>query len=95
MFYSIRLKKIVPKTPQQNSVIERMNRTIKKRIRCMLSHAELLKLFWREAIRTTVDLTNLSPLVPLKGDVLERVLKYVSYDYLRVFECKVFDIHFS
>ena len=35
----------VPKTPQQNGVAERMNRTIKERIRSMLSHSVLSKSF--------------------------------------------------
>lgn len=46
-----------------------MNRTIGERIRCLLSHAKLPKSFWGEAMRTAVDLINLSPSVPLKGDV--------------------------
>ena len=71
--HGIRLEKMVPKTPQQNSVAERMNRTIYDRIRCMLSHAKLPKSFWGEAMRITVDLINLSPSYPLEGDILERV----------------------
>ena len=39
----------------------------------MLSHFKLPKSFWGEAMRTSIDLINLSPLVPLKGDVHERV----------------------
>ena len=39
----------------------------------MLSHCELLKSFRGEAMRTSINLINLSPSVPLKGDVLERV----------------------
>ena len=64
-FHGIRLEKTVPKTPQQNGMAER--------IRCMLSHTKLPKSFWGEATRTTVNLINLSPSVPLKGDVPERV----------------------
>ena len=71
--HGIRLEKTVPQTPQHNGVIERMNYTINDRIRCMLSHAKLSKSFWGEAMRTIMDLINLSPLVPLDGDVLERV----------------------
>ena len=90
--HDIQLEKTVPKSPKQNGVAERMNRTIEERIRCMLSHSKLLKSFWGEAMRTSIDLINLSPLVPLKGDVLERVWtgKDVSYDHLRVFGCKAF-----
>ena len=53
--------------------------------RCMLSHAKLPKSFWREAMRTAVDLINFSPSVSLNGDVPERVWKGkdVSYDHLR------------
>ena len=90
--HGIRLEKTVPKTPQQNGVAEIMNGTIEEIIRCMLSHSKLSKSFWEEAIRTSIDLINLSPSVPLKGDVLERVWtgKNVSYDHLRVFGCKAF-----
>ena len=69
-----------------------MNRTIEEMIKCMLSHSKLFKSFWGEAMRTSIDLINLSPSVPLKGDILERVWtgKDVSYDNLRVFGCKTF-----
>ena len=90
--HDIRLEKIVPKPSQQNGVAERMNKTIEEMIRCMLSHSKLRKSFWGEAMRTSIDLINLSPPVPLKGDVPERVWtrKDVSYDHLRVFGCKTF-----
>jgi len=89
--YGIRLEKTVPKTPQQNGVAERMNRTICEKIRCMLSHAKLPKHFWAEAMRTAVDLINLSPSVPLNGDVPQSFWteKAVSLDHLRVFGCRV------
>ena len=69
-----------------------MNRTINDRIICMFSHAKLSKSFWGEAMRTIMDLINLSPLVPLDGDVLERVQtgKDVSYNHLRVFGYRAF-----
>jgi len=35
----------IPRTPQQNGVAERMNRTILERVRCMLSHSGLRKYF--------------------------------------------------
>ena len=43
--HGIRLEKTVPKTPQQNGVAEKMNRTIEERIRCMLSYSKLPKTF--------------------------------------------------
>ena len=68
-----------------------MNRTIEEKIRCMLSHSKLPKSLRGEAMRTSIDLTNLSPLVPLKV-VPERVWigKDVLYDHLRVFGCRAF-----
>jgi hypothetical protein len=66
--HGIRLEKTVPKTSQHNGVAEKMNRTIYERIRCMLSHAKLPKSFWGEAMKTVVDLINLSPSVPLNCD---------------------------
>ena len=88
--YGIRLENTVPKTPQPNGVTKRMNITIEERIRCMLSHSKLPMSFWEEAMRTSIDLINLSPSVPLKRDVHERVWtgKDISYDHLRVFGCK-------
>ena len=71
--HGIKLEKTVLKTPQQNGVAKRMNRTICDRIRCMLSHAKLPKSFWGEAMRKTVDLINLSPSYPLEGDIPKRV----------------------
>ena len=58
----------------------------------MLSHSKLPKSFWGEAMRTSIDLINLSPSVPLKGDVPEIVWtgKDVSYDHFRLFGCKTF-----
>ena len=69
-----------------------MNRTILERVRCLLSHSKLPRSFWGEAMRTVVDLINLSPSVSLNGDVLEKVWtrKEVSYDHLRVFGCRAF-----
>ena len=88
----IRLKKMVLKTPQQNGVAERMNRTICDKTRCMLSHAKLPKSFWGEAMRTIVDLINMSPSYPLEGDIPKMVWirKFVSFEHLRVFGCRTF-----
>ncbi|KAI4332152.1 hypothetical protein L6164_017083 [Bauhinia variegata] len=68
------------------------DKTITERIRYMLSHAKLLKAFWGEAMRTAVDIINLSPSVPLSGDIPERVWKgkYVLYKHLRLFCCRAF-----
>ena len=90
--HGIKLNKTIPKTPQHNGVAERMNRTINDRIRCMLSHAKFPKALWGDALRTTMDLINFSPSIPLNDDVPERVWKgkNVSYNHLKMFDCKKF-----
>ena len=77
---------------RSHSVAERMNRTICDRIRCMLSHAKLSKSLWGEAMRTTIDLINLSSSYPLEGDIQERVWtrNFFSFELLRVFGCRAF-----
>ncbi|KAM1670675.1 hypothetical protein ACFX2K_044618 [Malus domestica] len=90
--HGIRHEKTVPGTPQHNGVVERMNRTIMEKVRCMLRTAKLSKQFWGEAVRTAYYLINRSPSVPLGLDVPERVWtgNDVSYSYLKVFGCKAF-----
>ena len=41
----IRMEKTIPRTPQQNGVAERMNRTLNERARSMRLHAGLPKTF--------------------------------------------------
>ena len=51
----------VPKTPEQNGVTERMNRTLVETIRSMLEDSELPKQFWAEVLSTVTYLCNRSP----------------------------------
>lgn len=48
-------------TPQQNSVAERMNRTILDKVRCMFIDTNLPKSLWGEAVRCAVYQINRSP----------------------------------
>jgi len=90
--YNIRMIKTPPKTPQLNGVAERMNRTIEEKVRCMLQGVNLPNSLWGEAIKTAVDLINLTPLRPLDGEIPEEVWckKKASFNHLRVFGCRVF-----
>ena len=62
----IRMEKTIPGTPQQNGVVERMNRTLNKRARIIRLHAGLLKTFWADAISTAAYLINRGPSVPME-----------------------------
>ena len=46
------------KTPQQNGVAKRKNRTVQEVARTMLNEEKLLDGYWREAIYTTVYVLN-------------------------------------
>ena len=69
-----------------------MNRTLGERVRCLLSHSQLLRSFWGEALNTVVHVLNLTPCVLLEFDVLDRIWSdiEISYDHLCVFGCKDF-----
>ena len=54
----IRMEKTIPRTPQQNGVAERMNRTLNERARSMRLHVELPKTFWVDAVSTAAYLIN-------------------------------------
>jgi transposase InsO family protein len=48
----------IPYTPQQNGVVERMNRIITSKARCMLFNASMDRHFWAKAPSTTCMLFN-------------------------------------
>ena len=50
----VRHELTVPKTPQQNGVAERINRTLVEAVRSMLADARLLHRFCAEALLTAV-----------------------------------------
>ena len=79
-------------TPQQNGVIERMNRTIMEKVRCMLSNANLPKLFWVEAASTACFLINRSPSDAIEKKTLQKVWSSNPADYsdLKIFRCPAY-----
>ncbi|XP_073019407.1 uncharacterized protein [Primulina eburnea] len=47
-----------PKTPQQNGIVERKNRTLQEMARVMLTSKNISKRFWAEALNTACHITN-------------------------------------
>uniref|UniRef100_A0A2N9GD91 Uncharacterized protein n=1 Tax=Fagus sylvatica TaxID=28930 RepID=A0A2N9GD91_FAGSY len=86
----------VRKTPQQNGVAERLNRTITETARCLRLNAELPKIFWAEAVDVACYIINRSPRVALDGKVAEEVWtgQEVDYSFMRIFGCPAY-VHIS
>ena len=61
--------KTPPRTPQENGVSERMNRTIMERARSMRLHAGLPPHFWVEAVNIAAYLISMSPSTALDGNI--------------------------
>ena len=82
----------VRKTPQQNGVAERMNKSIAERARCLRLNARLAKIFWANAMSMSCYLINRSPRAALDGKVAEEVWIGNEVDYfgLRVFDCPAY-----
>eukprot|EP00253_Pinus_taeda_P027973 PITA_27973 len=79
-------------TPQQNGVVERMNRTLLERARSMLSNVGLQKELWTEAVATTCYVINRSPSTAIGCKIPQEVWKGHPCDYskLRVFGCDAY-----
>eukprot|EP00253_Pinus_taeda_P026732 PITA_26732 len=71
--HGIKCQFTTPYTPQQNSVVERRNRTVVEMARSMLQHKNVPNKFWAEAVFTVVYLLNRSPTQAVKGKTPEEV----------------------
>ena len=60
------MEKTIPRTPQQNGVVERMNRTLNERARSMRLHVGLPKTFWADAVKNVAYLINRGPSIPME-----------------------------
>ena len=87
--HGIRMEKTIPGTPQQNEVVERMNRTLNERARSMRLHARLPKTFWADVVSTIAYLINRGPSVPMEFRITKEVWsgKEVKFSHLKVFGC--------
>ena len=76
-------------TPLQNGLVERMNRIILDKVKCMLSESGLSKHFWAEATNTTVYLINRSPCSAINFQTLMHAWtgKKTNLSHLKPFGC--------
>ena len=82
----------MPKTPQQNGVAERLNRTMVETTRSMLIDAKLPYRFWAEALSTAVYLRNRSPIKAVDGITPSEAWtgKKPDVAHMRVFGCEAY-----
>ncbi|KAL0436856.1 UNVERIFIED_CONTAM: protein NRT1/ PTR FAMILY 2.7 [Sesamum radiatum] len=73
--HGIRRPMTVPRTPQQNGVAERKNRTVLNMARTMLKSKEMPKEFWAEAVACAVYLLNRTKL-----DDRSKKMVFLGYD---------------
>ena len=91
----IHIQKSVPRIPQENGVVERMNKTIMERARSMRLHAGFPLNMWVESINTIVYLINKGPFTPLGCGIPKEAWtgKKVSYSFLTTFGCEAFFLY--
>jgi hypothetical protein len=79
-------------TSQQNGVVERMNKSIAEKARCLKLNARLANIFCVDAVSMACYLIKRSPRVALERKVAEEVWIGNEVDYfgLRVFGCPTY-----
>ncbi|KAH9750253.1 hypothetical protein KPL71_013814 [Citrus sinensis] len=82
----------LPRTPQQNGVVERKNRSIQEMARTMLNENSLPKYFWAEAVNTACYVLNRVLIRPNLNKTPYELWKdrKPNIGYFKVFGCKCF-----
>ncbi|GKA60917.1 retrovirus-related pol polyprotein from transposon TNT 1-94 [Tanacetum coccineum] len=78
-----------PRTPEQNGVVERRNRTLVEAARTMLLASKLPLFFWDEAIATTFYTQNRSIIIPTHEKTAYHIFndRKPSIKHLHIFYC--------
>ena len=81
-----------PRTPQQNGVVERKNRSLQETARTLLQESKLPRSFWAEAVNTACYVLNRVVIRPLLEKTPYELLrkKKPSIGYFKIFGCKCF-----
>ena len=87
----VRHELTIPKTPEQNGVAERLNRTLVEMTRVMLLDAKLTHKFWAEAVSTAAYLRNRNPTTAAQTTPHEAWYGSKPHmKHLRVFGCTAY-----
>ncbi|KAJ9557913.1 hypothetical protein OSB04_012527 [Centaurea solstitialis] len=80
------------RTPQQNGVVERKNRTLVEAARSMMAHSGVPQSFWAEAVSTACYTQNRTLIVKRTGKTAYEMVEQrkPNIDYFRVFGCKCY-----
>ena len=81
-----------PRTPQQNGVVERKNRSLDEPSRIMLNEYEVPKYFWADVVSTTCYVLNrmlIRPILKITPYELFKGRK-LNVAHLKIFGCKCF-----
>ncbi|GJX79101.1 retrovirus-related pol polyprotein from transposon TNT 1-94 [Tanacetum coccineum] len=78
-----------PRTPEQNGVVKRRNRTLVEAARTMLSASKLPLFFWAEAIATACYTQNRSIIIPTHEKMAYHIIndRKPSIKHLHIFGC--------
>ena len=81
-----------PRTPQQNGVVERKNRTLVNIARTMIIESNLPQSFWAEAVNTACHVTNRCLIRAIFNKTPYELLNNGKpmLSYLRAFGCRCF-----
>nr|KYP33754.1 Retrovirus-related Pol polyprotein from transposon TNT 1-94 [Cajanus cajan] len=81
-----------PRTPQQNGVVERKNRSLEELARTMLNDSKLPKYFWAEAVNTACYTMNRALIRPILKKTPYELFngRKPNISHLHIFGCKCF-----
>ncbi|KAL8115758.1 hypothetical protein AgCh_022311 [Apium graveolens] len=81
-----------PRTPQQNGVVERKNRSLQETARTLLQESKLPRSFWAEAVNTACYVLNRVLIRPILDKTPYELLKKKrpNISYFRIFGSKCF-----
>jgi hypothetical protein len=90
--HGIKREYTIPRTPQQNGVVERQNRTVQEMARSMKNEKNISQTYWVEAIHIAVHVFNKSHLRPQSNKTPYELWfgRPASIKHFRVFGCKCY-----